>query len=87
MYFDREISVMLGEQWKALSVEEKKVYEEQARLLADEQKKMHPDCWKRKKQVNKFDDMFFPRSGKLLKSFINRVFLDYKLHIEPNFPV
>lgn len=52
MYSDREISVMLGEQWKTLSVEEKKVYEEQARLLADEQKKMHPDCWKRKKQVN-----------------------------------
>lgn len=49
---------MLGEKWKALSVEEKKVYEEQARLLAKEQKKINPDCWKRKKQVCCFKVLF-----------------------------
>ena len=41
---------MLGEQWQALSVDKKRVYEEKAKWLAEKQKKKHPDCWKRKKQ-------------------------------------
>ncbi|KAL4226229.1 hypothetical protein ACF0H5_014213 [Mactra antiquata] len=47
---NRAISVMLGEEWQALSSDKKKTYEEKAKWLAEEQKKIHPDCWKRKKQ-------------------------------------
>ena len=32
-----------------MSTAEQNVYVEKAKSLADEQKKMHPDCWKRKK--------------------------------------
>lgn len=41
---------MLGEKWQALSVDKKRMYEERARSLAEKQKRIHPDCWKRKKQ-------------------------------------
>ena len=43
------ISVLLGEAWKALPVEERESYSTRAKVMADEQKKIHPDCWKRKK--------------------------------------
>ncbi|XP_052781411.1 HMG box-containing protein 1-like isoform X2 [Mya arenaria] len=48
---NRAISVILGEHWKSLSVSQRGVYEERARYLADKQKKKHPDCWKRKKEI------------------------------------
>merc|ERR1719512_137809 len=45
------ISVLLGEAWKSLPLEERAAYSTKAKVLADEQKKINPDCWKRKKTV------------------------------------
>ena len=51
-FFDYSaISVLLGEAWKSLPIEEREAYSTKAKVLADEQKKIHPDCWKRKKTV------------------------------------
>ncbi|XP_048741111.1 HMG box-containing protein 1-like [Ostrea edulis] len=46
---NRAISVILGELWKNMDENEKLVYEEEARALAEKQKLKHPNCWKRKK--------------------------------------
>ncbi|KAL3851772.1 hypothetical protein ACJMK2_015481 [Sinanodonta woodiana] len=46
---NRTISVMLGEKWRAMSDDKKLLYGERARVMAEEQKKIHPDCWKRKR--------------------------------------
>ncbi|KAJ8301504.1 hypothetical protein KUTeg_020491 [Tegillarca granosa] len=46
---NRAISVMLGDTWKKMNMQERNLYAEKARSLADVQKKMYPDCWKRKK--------------------------------------
>merc|ERR1719222_324623 len=48
---NRAISVLLGEAWKSLPIEERAAYSTKAKVLADEQKKINPDCWKRKKTV------------------------------------
>ena len=49
---DRAISVMLGETWKGLPQEERERFTQQARVLAEEKKRMYPDCWKRKRSVS-----------------------------------
>ncbi|KAM4711833.1 HMG box-containing protein 1-like isoform 2-T2 [Anableps anableps] len=46
---NRAISVLLGEQWKKMRSEERRVFTQQAKALADEQKRLNPDCWKRKR--------------------------------------
>lgn len=46
---NRAISVLLGERWKKLRSEERRVFTTQAKALADEQKRINPDCWKRKR--------------------------------------
>ncbi|XP_037552150.1 HMG box-containing protein 1-like [Nematolebias whitei] len=46
---NRAISVLLGEQWKKMRSEERLVFTLQAKALADEQKRLNPDCWKRKR--------------------------------------
>ncbi|KAK3611231.1 hypothetical protein CHS0354_005242 [Potamilus streckersoni] len=46
---NRTISVMLGEKWRGMSDDKKQLYGERARVMAEEQKKIHPDCWKRKR--------------------------------------
>lgn len=46
---NRAISVLLGERWKKMRNEERKVFTVQAKALADEQKRINPDCWKRKR--------------------------------------
>uniref|UniRef100_A0A8C4RAT7 HMG box-containing protein 1 n=1 Tax=Eptatretus burgeri TaxID=7764 RepID=A0A8C4RAT7_EPTBU len=46
---NRAISVMLGDRWKRMRYEEKSVYEQEAKALAMEQKRLNPDCWKRKR--------------------------------------
>ncbi|KAM4615407.1 HMG box-containing protein 1-like [Polymixia lowei] len=46
---NRAISVLLGERWKKLRGEERRVYTVEAKALADEQKRLNPDCWKRKR--------------------------------------
>ncbi len=48
----RAISVLLGEAWKGLPPEEREQYSQRAKVMADEQKKLYPDCWKRKRTVN-----------------------------------
>jgi len=40
---------MLGDKWKKMTTDDKNVYADKAKVLADQQKKIHPDCWKRKK--------------------------------------
>ncbi|XP_043214996.1 HMG box-containing protein 1-like [Amphibalanus amphitrite] len=49
---NRAISVMLGETWKGLPPEERERFTQQARILAEEKKRMYPDCWKRKRSVS-----------------------------------
>lgn len=46
---NRAISVLLGECWKKMKSEERRVFTIQAKALADEQKRINPDCWKRKR--------------------------------------
>ncbi|XP_034019633.1 HMG box-containing protein 1-like [Thalassophryne amazonica] len=46
---NRAISVILGERWKKMRNEERRVFTLQAKALADEQKRVNPDCWKRKR--------------------------------------
>ena len=45
----RAISVILGERWKKMKGEERRVFTMEAKTLADEQKRLNPDCWKRKR--------------------------------------
>ena len=47
--FYRAISVILGDKWKAMKQEERREYVIRAKLLADEHKRVNPDCWKRKR--------------------------------------
>lgn len=49
---NRAISVLLGEAWKNLVPEERDIYSNKAKVLADEQKKLYPDCWKRKRSLS-----------------------------------
>jgi len=49
---NRAISVLLGEAWKGLVTEDREVFSQKAKVLADEQKKLHPDCWKRKRSLS-----------------------------------
>ncbi|XP_053717934.1 HMG box-containing protein 1-like [Synchiropus splendidus] len=46
---NRAISVLLGEQWKKMRSDERRVFTVRAKALADEQRKLNPDCWKRKR--------------------------------------
>jgi hypothetical protein len=43
--------VLLGEAWKSLPPDEREQYSQRAKMLADEQKKIFPDCWKRKRTL------------------------------------
>ena len=43
--------MLLGEAWKSLPMDERTSYSTKAKVMADEQKKINPDCWKRKKTV------------------------------------
>lgn len=45
----RAISVILGDKWKKMKNEERRMYTIEAKALADEQKRLNPDCWKRKR--------------------------------------
>lgn len=46
---NRAISVLLGERWKKMRSEERRTFTLQAKALAEEQKRLNPDCWKRKR--------------------------------------
>ncbi|XP_060069206.1 HMG box-containing protein 1-like [Ylistrum balloti] len=46
---NRSISILLGDRWKEMNMADRNAYSEKAKVLAEQQKKMHPDCWKRKK--------------------------------------
>jgi len=48
----REISVLLGNTWQKMKMEERKMYAVEARLLAEQYKKLNPDCWKRKRAAS-----------------------------------
>ncbi|MEQ2199339.1 HMG box-containing protein 1, partial [Xenoophorus captivus] len=43
------ISVILGDKWKKMKSEERRMYTMEAKALAEEQKRLNPDCWKRKR--------------------------------------
>ncbi|XP_013412362.1 HMG box-containing protein 1 isoform X2 [Lingula anatina] len=49
---NRAISCLLGERWKKLKSEERKAFSLEAKMLADQHKKIHPDCWKRKRSTS-----------------------------------
>ncbi|KAK2194286.1 hypothetical protein NP493_1g12053 [Ridgeia piscesae] len=49
---NREISVLLGNTWQKMKMEERKMYAVEARLLAEQYKKLNPDCWKRKRAAS-----------------------------------
>ena len=49
---DRAISVLLGDHWKRLGMEERKTFTNEAKMLADQQRRLHPDCWKRKRTLS-----------------------------------
>ncbi|XP_043944473.1 HMG box-containing protein 1 isoform X2 [Protopterus annectens] len=46
---NRAISVILGDRWKKMKNEERRMYILEAKALAEEQKRLNPDCWKRKR--------------------------------------
>ncbi|KAM9814461.1 HMG box-containing protein 1 isoform 2-T2 [Syngnathus typhle] len=46
---NRAISVILGDRWKKMRSEERRSYTVEAKALAEEQKRLNPDCWKRKR--------------------------------------
>ncbi|KAJ8387012.1 hypothetical protein AAFF_G00161890 [Aldrovandia affinis] len=46
---NRAISVILGDKWKKLKQEDRRTYAMEAKVLAEEQKRLNPDCWKRKR--------------------------------------
>ncbi|XP_033606920.1 HMG box-containing protein 1 isoform X2 [Cryptotermes secundus] len=46
---NRAISVILGEAWRNLPAVDKEAYVTEARIMAQERKRLHPDCWKRKR--------------------------------------
>ncbi|KAI4825151.1 hypothetical protein KUCAC02_020849 [Chaenocephalus aceratus] len=46
---NRAISVILGDKWKKMKNEERRLYTMEAKVLAEEQKRINPDCWKRKR--------------------------------------
>lgn len=47
--YSRAISVILGDKWKKMKNEERRMYTMEAKALAEEQKRLNPDCWKRKR--------------------------------------
>ena len=55
----RAISVILGDKWKAMKQEDRREYVIQAKLLADEHKKVNPDCWKRKRNSEVANSLYF----------------------------
>lgn len=56
----RAISVILGDRWKKMKNEERRMYTLEAKALAEEQKRLNPDCWKRKRtnSVCLWSDLF-----------------------------
>ncbi|XP_076064157.1 uncharacterized protein LOC143038604 [Oratosquilla oratoria] len=46
---NRAISVLLGAMWKTLAEEEREKFNSEARVQAEERKRIDPDCWKRKR--------------------------------------
>ncbi|KAG8142638.1 hypothetical protein E2320_005858 [Naja naja] len=48
-YTQIAISVILGDRWKKMKNEERRMYTLEAKALAEEQKRLNPDCWKRKR--------------------------------------
>ncbi len=41
--------MILGDKWKKMKNEERRMYTMEAKALAEEQKRLNPDCWKRKR--------------------------------------
>ena len=48
LYF-RYVSVILGEAWRQLPADQKEVFITEAKALSHERKRLHPECWKRKR--------------------------------------
>ncbi|XP_048863866.1 HMG box-containing protein 1-like isoform X2 [Brienomyrus brachyistius] len=46
---NRAISVILGDKWRKMKNEERKMYTMEAKALAEEQRRLNPDCWKRRR--------------------------------------
>ena len=46
---NRFVSVILGEAWRQLPADQKEVFITEAKALSHERKRLHPECWKRKR--------------------------------------
>jgi hypothetical protein len=46
---NRSISILLGDAWKRLTAAQREEYSLCARQMAEDYKRAHPDCWKRKR--------------------------------------
>ncbi|XP_064632390.1 HMG box-containing protein 1-like isoform X2 [Lineus longissimus] len=49
---NRAISVLLGDKWKKMRTDERKVFSQEAKHLAEQHRKLNPDCWKRKRSMS-----------------------------------
>ena len=47
-----ELGFIPGDRWKKLASDERRQYLQEAKQLAEEQKRRHPDCWKRKRTMS-----------------------------------
>lgn len=48
----RFVSVILGETWRSLPADQKEVFITEAKALSHERKRLHPECWKRKRSLS-----------------------------------
>ena len=69
----RAISVILGDKWKAMKQEDRREYVIQAKLLADEHKRVNPDCWKRKRNSEVSQQILFTCLHKFIIGLSGRI--------------
>jgi len=72
-FFFRAISVILGDKWKAMKQEDRREYVIHAKLLADEHKRVNPDCWKRKRNCKVSKQILFTYLHNFLIGLFGRI--------------
>ena len=70
----RAISVILGDKWKAMKQEDRREYVIQAKLLADEHKRVNPDCWKRKRNSEVSEQILFTCLFRFLRDYLGEFY-------------
>lgn len=54
--------MILGDKWKSMEADERHQYVQEAKQLAEEHKKVNPDCWKRKRSGTQVSQILSTRS-------------------------